>query len=181
MRRGSIARLMTAIGLSDLALVLLRGWLGPACQFGFLGLFGLLVLVTWIVKFAGFGVLRRFSAGFGMVASACWVAVLIVPGPILDLSRDWLILPIYRWALSEPAVGTSNLGIRFHCATLWGNGAFLNDTVTPTSHRAHLSGDWPDLQAYLLIPMVILAILGGLVSVGVRPRPIVLPSPVLPS
>ena len=66
MRRGSIARMMTAIGLSGLALGLFRGWVGPSNQFAFLGLLGFVVLLAWAIWFATFGtVRRRFPPGSG--------------------------------------------------------------------------------------------------------------------
>jgi hypothetical protein len=184
MRRGSIARMMTAIGLSSLALVLLRGWLGPENWFGFLGLLGFVVLVAWIGWLVAAGALRRFFAGFGFVGPALWIAVLIWPEPILDFCGDQLITRAMRWFKPEPNRATTDLELTFFEKQLF---AKLNIKLSRLSENPPKTwfGEWgefyagcPDVQAWLLIPPAALATLGGLIGVAIRPRPTTHASPI---
>jgi hypothetical protein len=173
---------MLAIGLFGVALALFRDWLGDFNRFAFLGLLGCVVLVSWTIWFVASGAVQRFSAGFGAVASGAWCLVLAAPGPILNLDRDWVVLPVARWCHPEPSGGPSRLEWMFQGADGGGNCVLIarrgkTGPVTATSHRAHIYDGLYDLQAYLLIPMVVLATLVGSIGVGIRPKSPILPSP----
>jgi hypothetical protein len=115
-RRGSIARLMLAIGLSALALTLLRGWLGRINMFGFFGLMALMVLVALVVALITAGPIRRFFAGAAATGSVLWVAILIAPSAILDSYLNHLIIPVTRRIGPNPA--SSGL-TQFELRLLW--------------------------------------------------------------
>lgn len=177
MRRGSIARLMTAIGLSSLVLVYLRVWLGPDNWFGFLGLLSLLLVVSWIAWIATFGRLRRFFLGFGAVGLVVWVGVLVAPDLILDFCRDRVIIPIHRWLHTNPMDG--DLEFEFLWAELGGDFTYRADPspVLGFGDRAEIYRGYLDLQGRLLIPVAVPAIVGGLIAAWFRPGRTPPPSP----
>lgn len=172
MRRSSIARLMVAVGLSGLALVLLRGWLGTANRFGFLGLFGFVVLVAGVAWLVTAGILRRFFAGFGLAGLAFWVVVLVAPTTVLDCCSGKLILPIRRWTEPEPQVGLSRLELMFLEAELRYDlhAALPHGSRYDQGDRAHLFHGYRELQVWLLIPMAALATVAGLITAARRSR-----------
>ena len=178
MRRGSIARLMTAIGLSALALVLLREWLGPANRFGFLGLLALMILVDLVGWLMAGGIIRRFFAGCGAAGLVLLVAVLISPVEILDFCRDRLVLPAHRRLHPTPAWPPTPLENEAFRSRIETDINFrFNGVPGWWGRRAALYGGLRELQALILIPMAVLSATGGLIAAGCHWRWSRTPSP----
>jgi hypothetical protein len=176
MRRGSIARWMAVIGLSAPALGFFRGWIGAENWFGFLGLLGLMVAVGGIAGLMTAGVLRRFLLGFGATALVLWIAVFASPETILDYCRDRLILPVDSWLHpGRRRWAPESLETKFGWASMASEASESMVVIGPrldafrTFVRSRLYGEYHELQALLLIPMAILATIGGLIVAGFRP------------
>jgi hypothetical protein len=183
MRRCSITRLMIVVGLSSVALVFLRGWLGRENWFGYLGLLALMVLIAWIGWLVTDGAVGRFFAGFGATGLALWFMVLIAPETILDICRDRLILPADRCFGPLTNSGDPRLEISFCWASIarcHADRRNRNTTAAWSYDRARLYGGNHELQGFLVIPPVVLSTVGGLIAAWFRPRRTTPPSPTPP-
>jgi hypothetical protein len=177
MRRGSIRRWMLAIALFGLDLWHLQGWFAITNWWGFLGLLYVMVLAAWVGWLVVPGMLGRFFGGFGVTGLLLWLTVAIAPVAILDRAcRDQLVLPIVRWLIPRSKVDLLprhhplwNLAQSFGRHSMRADNHFGPDQSW-SGRRAFLYGGHILEQGLLLIPMAILATLGGLIAAVLRPR-----------
>ncbi len=163
-RPGTIGRLMGSVGLIGLALGLLRGWLGPVNFLGFLAPMVLLVLLGLALMLPTAGRIRRFFRGMVATGSCIGLAILVAPEMILGVSYE-ITSPVddlwiergenryYRWLIETKLI------------SLW-----WKDFDWFTHRGLHFQAHSPHLQAFLAIPQLVLASIGGWIDLALGSR-----------
>ncbi len=172
-RRLSISRIMGMIALLGLSLALLKSWVGPKNAFGFLGLFGWMVLGLGIAWYSTTNSARRFFAGAGITGFLLLLAVFLAPLTIVGGLWNWVFFPVIRRSVSVSDLNyyqfhwywvESNLKLSSHFDQGWSGWLEI---------RSSIGTGLPDFQAILLIPFATLAIVGGLIATFARRKVII--------
>jgi hypothetical protein len=173
-RRGSIGRLMIAVGMSALALALLRGWLGPENVLGFLGPMAALVILGLAARSVTSGRIARFFSGVAATGLVLGVASLVEPSTVLGSIYFRLERPVGRWVQLplKPARFRGGTAILL-LPEEFGDADRPIQGPAPLarlSRRAGYYGRSTEFQAVLTAPQLLLAVVGGLIASGLRPR-----------